>query len=405
MSKLVIVKLRIKEKPAIVTALVEEQKITELHIFPEETHEILGNIYVGKVQNIVPNINAAFIEIADKTVCYYSLSSKINPIYTMPKKDKTMKAGDELLVQVNKERMKTKAPCVTSNLNFTGKYVVLTTENRRLGMSGKLSAEDKSKLKKWLEPMMDDTFGAIIRTNAKDAAKKDILCEMEQLKKQLNKVAEIGRTRTCFSLIHETEPGYILTLRDAYSDKLEEIITDDEGLHRIVSTYLQEYQPDDWEKLRFYQDMLLPLSKLYSIESTLLNTNKEKIWLQSGGSIVIQQTEAFVAIDVNTGKFVGKKKVQETFRKINLEAAKEIAYQLRLRNLSGIILIDFINLEHKDHQDELMHVLQKYLRKDSVKGLVVDMTKLNIVEVTRQKVRKSLAEELGGIEYDSIRSL
>lgn len=185
-------------------------------------------------------------------------------------------------------------------------------------------------------------------------------------------------------------------MRDVYGDTLEEIVTDLPAILAELGEYLGEYQKEDAEKLRLYEDRLLSLHKLYSLERALDNAAKEKVWLPSGGFLMIQQTEAFVAVDVNTGKYTGKKKQQETYRKINLEAAREIAAQLRLRNLSGIILIDFINLERKEHQEELLNVLKKYLRRDPVHTVLVDMTKLNIVEVTRKKVRKSLAEEIGG---------
>ena len=148
----------------------------------------------------------------------------------------------------------------------------------------------------------------------------------------------------------------------------------------------------------FTKILYLPLAKLYCLESAISEGTQERVWLKSGGFLVIQQTEAFVCIDVNTGKFSEKKEIQDTFRKINLEAAREIAWQLRLRNLSGIILIDFINLEKEEDKKELLQNLQGYLKQDPVKGTVVDMTPLNIVEVTRKKVRKSLQEELNALE-------
>ena len=173
---------------------------------------------------------------------------------------------------------------------------------------------------------------------------------------------------------------------------MDEIVTDDPEVFQAVQNYLNCY--GEYEiPLRFYEDKLLPLSKLYSLESVLERSLQERVWLKSGGFLVIQPTEAFVCIDVNTGKFSGKKEIQETFRKINLEAAKEIAWQLRLRNLSGIILIDFINMENQEDKKELLHTLQAYLNQDPIKGTVVDITPLNIVEVTRKKVRKPLLEE------------
>ena len=240
----------------------------------------------------------------------------------------------------------------------------------------------------------DKEFGIIVRTNAADASKEEILKELEYLKSLYHKAAVDGRSRTCFSCVYRTEPFYISAVRDANSRNLEEIITDIPEISRQISDYLNSNSPEEKEKLRFYDDKLLPLYKLHRLETVLEEIQHEKVWLNSGGFLVIQQTEAFVSIDVNSGKFTGKKKMQETYRKINLEAAKEIARQLRLRNLSGIILIDFINMENPDHQDELFHVLQKYLRKDPVKAKAVDITPLHILELTRKKVRKPVIEEI-----------
>ena len=233
-----------------------------------------------------------------------------------------------------------------------------------------------------------------MRTNAADAEKEEILRELAYLKNQYRKVAVEGRKRTCFSLLYETEPFYISAVRDAYSRNLEEIVTDVPEVYERLSQYLSENSADEKEKLRFYGEKLLPLYKLYRLENALETIQREKVWLDSGGFLVIQQTEAFVSIDVNSGKYTGKKKAEETYRKINLEAAREIARQLRLRNLSGIILIDFINMENPDHQDELFHVLQKLLRKDPVKCRSVDITPLNILEMTRKKVRRPIIEDL-----------
>ena len=163
---------------------------------------------------------------------------------------------------------------------------------------------------------------------------KEILKELEYLKGLYHKAAVDGRSRTCFSCVYRTEPFYISAVRDANSRNLEEIITDIPEISRQISDYLNSNSPEEKEKLRFYEDKLLPLYKLHRLETALEEIQHEKVWLNSGGFLVIQQTEAFVSIDVNSGKFTGKKKMQETYRKINLEAAKEIARQLRLRNLS-----------------------------------------------------------------------
>ena len=211
--------------------------------------------------------------------------------------------------------------------------------------------------------------------------------------KRYEAVLQKGKSRVCFSVLEKSMPEYVQILQNLYSQDLEEIVTDKQELYECAVQYLKGYKQQE-EIVRYYEDKLLPLYKLYNLEKAFEQAQNERVWLKSGGFLVIQQTEAFVCIDVNTGKCTSKKDMQETFRKINLEAAKEIAWQLRLRNLSGIILIDFINMERDEDKEEVMQTLQRYLWQDSIKGTVVDMTELNIVEVTRKKVRKSLAEEL-----------
>ena len=392
LSKLIITDLICHEKKIRTAALEDQARISQLNFSETASKGILGNIYVGKVQNIVKNIHAAFIEIADGIMCYYSLDDKAEPVFTNPKKDSVMKIGDEVIVQVSKEGMKTKLPSVSSNLNFTGRYLVLTSQRKELGFSGKLNKEEKKRIREFLEGEMPENAGIIVRTNARNAKKEEILEELKNLQTRYETLLKKGHSRVCFSLLEEHMPDYLQTLQNVYAQTLDEIVTDDPEVFQAVQNYLNCY--GEYEiPLRFYEDKLLPLSKLYSLESVLERSLQERVWLKSGGFLVIQPTEAFVCIDVNTGKFSGKKEIQETFRKINLEAAKEIAWQLRLRNLSGIILIDFINMENQEDKKELLHTLQAYLNQDPIKGTVVDITPLNIVEVTRKKVRKPLLEE------------
>lgn len=385
------------QKEVIVAALMEQNRICQLHISTQEQKGILGNIYIGKVQNIVKNIHAAFIEIANGVNCYYSMDEKSEIFFTNPKKDKTMKIGDEVLVQVSKEGIKTKLPCVTGNLNFTGRYLVLTSQRKELGFSGKLKKEEKKRIRELLQEHLPKQAGLIVRTNCRDADAADILRELKQLQQQYEDLLRKASTRVCFSLLEESMPDYMQVLQSTYTKNLEEIVTDDKIIFQQIQRYLQCYETKV-VPVRFYEDSLLPLAKLYCLESAISECTQERVWLKSGGFLVIQQTEAFVCIDVNTGKFSEKKELQDTFRKINLEAAREIAWQLRLRNLSGIILIDFINLEKEEDKKELLQNLQGYLKQDPIKGTVVDMTPLNIVEVTRKKVRKSLQEELNALE-------
>ncbi len=384
--------------PCTVAALSEEERIVEIRLESDQEKSILGNIYTGQVENIASNIQAAFVQIEPGKRCYYSLAEAQRAVFSAGRKGNgPLRPGDELLVQVSRDAMKGKLPALTSNLNFTGRYLVLTTGDKKFGLSSKLALEDRHRLSGWLKEEAerpDKEFGIIVRTNAADASKEEILKELEWLKGRYHKAVVQGRNRTCFSLVLETEPFYVAAVRDAYGRDLDEIVTDVPEIREMILGYLEEISPELKEKLRFYQDKLLPLYKLYRVETALDTIQKEKVWLNSGGFLVIQQTEAFVSIDVNSGKYTGKKKMEETFRKINLEAAAEIGRQLRLRNLSGIILIDFINMENPDHRDELFHVLQKLLRKDPVKSRAIDITPLHILEMTRKKVRRPVIEDI-----------
>ena len=384
--------------PCTVAALSEEERIVEIRLESDQEKSILGNIYTGQVENIASNIQAAFVQIEPGKRCYYPLAEAQRAVFSAGRKGNgPLRPGDELLVQVSRDAMKGKLPALTSNLNFTGRYLVLTTGDKKFGLSSKLALEDRHRLSGWLKEEAerpDKEFGIIVRTNAADASKEEILKELEWLKGRYHKAVVQGRNRTCFSLVLETEPFYVAAVRDAYGRDLDEIITDVPEIREMILGYLEEISPELKEKLRFYQDKLLPLYKLYRVETALDAIQKEKVWLNSGGFLVIQQTEAFVSIDVNSGKYTGKKKMEETFRKINLEAAAEIGRQLRLRNLSGIILIDFINMENPDHREELFHVLQKLLRKDPIKSRAIDITPLHILEMTRKKVRRPVIEDI-----------
>lgn len=383
----------------ILTALMENGRAAELHCDEEQRNSLLGNIYIGKVKNIVKNIRAAFIEIENGIQCYYSLSDNKDPIYIKKGSSKDMQAGDELLVQVCRENLKSKPPAVSSNLNFTGNYLVLTTGNKSTGMSSKLTQEEKKRLKEYLVPYLDSRFGFIVRTNAREVDQETFVAEARLLKELYETVMQKAKFRTCFSILHRNNPTtWLSTLRDIYKENLSQILTDDETLYEKIKEYLHQYQREDEEKLNFYQDDLLPLMKLYSLESAVENALKERVWMKSGAYLVIQPTEALTVIDVNTGKYDGHKKQQDTFLKINLEAAREIAVQIRLRNLSGIIVIDFINMESGEYRRQLMEEFDRILKKDPVKTTLVDMTALSLVEVTRKKVRRPFLEQIRSLK-------
>ncbi len=389
--KLIITKL----EEHIISAIYDGDEMLQVNLDKLNEKSILGNIYVGKVKNIVKNIDAAFVEIAAGKMCYLAINENPDPIFVNTKKNNRILVGDELLVQIAKEDIKTKAPVVTTNLNFTGKYCVLIHGKPTLGVSAKIEDEaERKRLKGIMKKFTGDTYGFIVRTNAMYISEERIAEEVQVLVRQYAYIREFGIHKTAFSLIHQTPPGFICDIRDGFADKIDEIQTDDTELYDNIRCYLENYQKEDLTKLKLYEDKLITLGSLYSIRTKLDNALHFKVWLKSGGTIIIQPTEALTVIDVNTGKAIsGKKKTQDTFFKINMEAAREIAKQVRLRNLSGIIIIDFIDMEQQEYKDSLMRELDDLFRTDPIKTTLVDMTALNLVEVTRKKVRKPLHEQ------------
>ena len=379
----------------IITTVLENEEVVELHCMnaeEEEKEAILGNIYIGKVKNIVANIGAAFVEVKKGIECYYSIAENPSPIFTNKIGKKALCVGDELLVQISKEAVKTKVPSVSSKIELTGKYAVLTSGDTRIGASAKLGKEEKERLVQIAKEYESEEYGIIMRTNAKDIERSILKQEIERLIYEYHKLVQAAQTRVCFSCLKQAPKQYLTELKNINQEGLSEFIVEDSEIYEEMKCFLEEYQKEDLDKLRLYNDKLLPLHKLYSIEKHIENALKERAWMKSGAYLVIQATEALTVIDVNTGKYISKKKDEKEYLKINIEAAKEAAKQIRLRNLSGIIIIDFINLSQKEHMDELVEVLQRELRKDPISTSYVDITKLQLVEVTRKKVRKPFHE-------------
>ena len=390
--------LMLKKEGKIWTFLLENDVIAEIHCSLPDSDQhrqpVLGDIYIGNVKNIAANIGAAFIEIAPGKECYYDLSQAPQAIFTHKIGKKPLCIGDELVVQISREAVKTKSPTVSSNINFTGRYAVLTTGNTRIGTSGKLPRSLRDTYKEKLSHLKNEDYGLIIRTNAKDVPFETVLEEIRKLENACVKLKETAPFRTCFSCLQEAPPSYITDLKNVYADGLSAIITDDSKLYQQIHGFLQAEQTEDLSKLQFYEEQLLPLSKLYSTDIAVERALKEYVWLKNGAYLVIQPTEALTVVDVNSGKYSAKtkKKSAETYLKINLEAAKETARQIRLRNISGIILIDFINMDDPDMMQELLKQFRRFLGEDPIQTSVVDVTALQLVEVTRKKVRRPLHE-------------
>lgn len=387
--------LLLRKEDKILSLLYHENRLIQANAYGINSSD-LESIYMGKVKNVVPSLEAVFVEYRPGTIGFLPMKQVKSPVLSNRKYDGRLIAGDELLVQVEKEGVKTKSPGLTCNLSFTGKYCVLTTGRKHIGFSNKLTSIQKERIHKVLseasiiQKLEQDFMGMVIRTNAGQLEDPSPLMEeIDSLHGEAMNLLQTARHRTCFSLLKKPLPSYLCGIRDLYEYAYDRVVTDDPLLYEEIQKNFSA-----GETLLLYQDERISLSRLYNVETRLREALEEKVWLKSGGYLVIQPTEALTVIDVNSGK-QAKRKGQDLFCQINREAAKEIALQLRLRNISGIVIIDFINQENEQQDRELLQYLTELVRGDSVPTTIVGMTALGLVEVTRKKISKPLWEQLG----------
>lgn len=387
-------------KNKILLLLLKNNRLVFAQAFSAENKSILGNIYLGKVTNVVKNIDAAFVEITPGQICFLPLKECRHALLANRPFDNRILSGDEIAVQVVKEASKTKQPSVSANISFTGTYCVVTTGKQGTGFSNKLKAGEIEELQQFLYQLKEQTSetaflketGFVFRTNCRElhGNYEPLVQELKDLTKRAEDFLSTVNHRTCYSLLKEAQAPYLSAISSIYQNEYEEIVTDDEVLFQKLLT-CNRFPAS---KIRLYQDKLLSLQKLYAVETRLSEALGKKVWLKSGGYLVIEPTEALTVIDVNTGKSIGRQSAKEHYFKTNMEAATELALQCKLRNISGIILVDFINMDDKAKEEELLSYLKSLLKKDSVKTTVVDITPLGLVEITRQKISRPLWEQL-----------
>lgn len=385
-----------KDKNRVYSALIDNRnRLVELNLSKDSSNELIGKIYIGKVVNVVKGMNAAFINIGLEKNAYMSLENSSDICFTKSNNSNKISNGDEIIVQVEKEAYGTKGCVVTPNISLTGRYVVLTKGKNFIGLSNKIQeGHERTRLKSVVEKYLSDSYGFIIRTNAYKKDEDLIENEVKELVSQYNNIMNVAEFRTCYTEIYSGIDSVLKFVRDMYDTNIEEYIIEDDDIYNQVIHYIQKMNPDLAEKVTLYKDNNLSLFNLYGLKAKINKALVERVWLKSGGCIVIQPTEALVSIDVNTAKFTGKKNLEDTIFKTNLEAAKEIAYQLRLRNLAGIIIVDFIDMKNKEHNMELLEKFNSYIKMDRNKVYLMGMTKLGLVELTRKKTSKPLYDQI-----------
>ncbi|MGN0383815.1 MAG: ribonuclease E/G [Eubacterium sp.] len=349
---------------------------------------LLGNIFVGKVKDIVDNINAAFIEFGANKIGYYSLVDNKNHIFLDSKNNNKLVKGDRILVQVSNDAIKTKACTLTSKISITGKTCVFINASQGIGFSKKIEDEEfKTKIHNIIMPPLGSY---IIRTDAVNYPVDEIANEAEVLFETFNQIVEKAMHRPFGTLVYGESNPVIKYFSILKKDEYDEIIVEDMDVFETINRVMTNTEA----KLTLYKDDLLPLKKLYSLEKHINNALSKKVWLKSGAYLIIEPTEAMTVIDVNTGKCISKSNSEENYLQINLEAAYEISRQLAIRNISGIIIVDFINMKADESKEKLMSYLKDIFSMSRVRTTVYDMTKLGLVEITRQKIKRSIYEEV-----------
>ena len=388
--------LVIEYKEKLLALLLRDNQILSAQVCESAAHAV-GNVYVGRVQSISENIGAAFVDLGQDYLTFLPLSEAKYACITNRRPDGRLKAGDELLVQIAKEPMKTKLAGVTTRLSLPGQYAVVgmrpaTEKENRVQVSSKLSVKQQDHFRS-LETLrtIAEKHCLIVRTNAATLVDETpLLAEAEGLSQTLTHLLEIAPTRTCYSCLYRSKLDYASFVENAYRNEYDEVITDLQEVYNALDDFCRDADIP----LRFYEDSLLPLYKLYAVESRMQELLAKKVWLKSGGYLIIEPTEALISIDVNTGKCESGRDKEETFLRINREAAEMIALQLRARNLSGIILVDFINMKSKANETVLLEYMRNLLKKDPIPAKALDMTRLGLMELTRKKIAPSLAQQL-----------
>ncbi len=372
----------------------EDNQLVEANIFDEEQKICVGDIYLAKVHKILPNLNAYFLKIGRDEI-----------FLPFQEAGREYKNGENILVQIKKEASKGKQPLGTTNISLAGIYCVVHYDLYSISASTKLNESDRAYWKDVLYQFLNSEdlseedrklltkYGVIVRTNVNECDNaSELTSEWLELTRKLDFIMEKGLYQSLYTKLHGEKQGYISHLKNVSFQNLEEIVTDDITVYEELKNSF-EGQQEVCSKIRYYEDDF-SLAKLYCIESRLQEALNKKVWLKSGGFLLIEPTEALTVIDVNSGKCERKNTSEEYYKKINTEAAQMIARQIKLRNISGIIIIDFINMELEENRKELLQLLSSYVREDKVKTRVMGMTSLGLVEMTRKKIEKPLWEQI-----------
>jgi ribonuclease G len=401
-------------------ALVEDGLLGELYIERKQERGIAGNIYKGRVERVLPGMQAAFVNIGLEKSAYLHVSdvrgtpddlkrlvssgessSPENGDDEEPEApsggariEDLLKEGQEIVVQVTKEPISTKGARVTRYISLPGRHLVFMPTVEHVGISRRISSDkERRRLREIIDQMRPQGTGFIVRTVAENVPDKDLKADMDFLIKLWNNVVQRTETGRCPSLIYNDLDLLLRTVRDMFTPDVDKLIIDSRPEYDRIKKFIAAFMPDFAGQIELYTSAE-PVFDGYGIEIEIDRALERKVWLKSGGYLIVDEMEALTAIDVNTGRFVGKRNLEDTITQTNLEAAREVAEQLRIRSIGGMIVVDFIDMDRSSNRNKITRAFNDFLRKDRSKAAVTRISELGLVEMTRKRTRESLLHHL-----------
>jgi len=385
-------------------AVLEGRSLIEHYVSrpADDVYQIHGNIYLGKVQNVLPGMEAAFVDIATpKNAVLYRGDVQFDKEDVVeqgpePRIEQVLKRGQLILCQVTKNPIGEKGARLTQEVSLPGRFVVLIPDSKTYGISKRLPEGERRRLRTVLDRIKPKEHGLIVRTAAENATEHELTTDMKQLVERWERIKQQAEKASSPTLLYREPSLAVRVIREEFSSDYRGIVIDDRALFEEVRDYIGDFNPEFVDRVEYWneKDQGFPLFEQHRVVEQLRKALDRKVWLPSGGSLVIEHTEALTVIDVNTGKNVGSKSLEETVFRNNLEAAVEIARQLRLRDIGGIIVIDFIDMARSRNREQVLKTMRKALEEDRTKTYVVEISPLGLVEMTRQNVTDGVREIL-----------